>query len=435
MEISQIANNAHELEGRGKTNVVCLSLSIERSAFRNCKKINKLNLPPNCQLVGQYAFANSSVVSAVINAKKLEEYAFYNCTKLEEVLFETHGDYWLEHSLFENCENLKTVKIPSTVKTIGPRCFKNCKRLHTVILPANMEFLQYQSFANCKNLKNINLPEGFRMIKTRSFSNCLKLEEIDIPSSTEQIEQGAFNNCINLANVNFKSTQTYFETKAFLGCDQVRANLIISSMPQNDHYRNLYYKKIKVTPDLEENHKNLLNYTRAFLWSPGLTWVSWEDTPFTFRTLSGDSYEVNLSGNVKSPIDDDLDFDKELVIACAEKMEVGVEEIYLVERKIILYHTVIEVDVTFKNISTGDTITSGRLKLIALKGYSSDHQKNLQDCTIKDALVQIRKLTNIDFDIQTTVSIVNDQNIEDIYTTFEDACLVDSSKITLLIES
>ena len=437
MGTSQIANSAREIQSLKKTNVVCTSEYIQRAAFKNCKKLNSVILPTNCKIVNQYAFANSSIVSVVINGKKLEDRVFYNCTKLEEVLFQSYDHYWLENGLFENCENLKTIEIPLRVKVLGTGCFRNCKRLHTVILPPNMEFLHYESFANCKNLQNIKLSGNIKKIGTRTFSNCFKLQEVDIPSSTEQIQSEAFYNCRNLAKVNFKSTRTYFETEAFLGCNQLQATLIISSMPRKhyDNYINLYYKKIKVTPDLEENHKKLLDYIRTFLWRPGLTWVSWENISFTFRTLSGDSYEVNLSENVKSPIDNDLDFDKELVIACAEKMEVGVEEIYLVERKIILYHPTIEVEVTFKNISTGDTITTGILKLITLKGYSSDHQKNLQDCTINDALVQIRKLTNIDFDIQTTVTIINNQNIEDIYTTFEDAWLENDSKFTLLIES
>ena len=435
MQTSQVANSTNEIQGLKKINVVCTSENIERAAFKNCKKLNSVILPANCQLVKQYAFANSSIVSVVINAKKLEDCIFYNCKKLEEVLFQSYDHYWLENGIFENCENLKTIEIPNSVKVLGIACFRNCKRLHTVILPSNMEFLHYESFANCKNLKNIKLPGNIRKIGTKTFSNCFKLQEIDIPSSTEEICFQAFYNCRNLAKVNFKSTRTCFVIDAFLGCNQIQANLIISSLPQNEHYKNFYYKNIKVTPDLEEKYKVLLKYIRNYLWTPGITHVSWKNTSFIFRTLDGNSYEINLSENIKSPLDKDLDFDKELIIACAEKMEVDVEEIYLVERKIILYHPTIEVEVNFKNISTGDTITSGILKLISLKGYTSDHQNHLQDCTINDALIQIRKLTNIDFDIENTVTIVNDQNIEDIYTTFEDAFLADDSKITLLIES
>lgn len=74
----------------------------------------------------------------------------------------------LEHT-FNGCENLETVSLPSTLKTIG-----SC------------------TFSCCYNLSNITLPEGLTSIGDYAFEGCNSIEKLVIPDSVTDIEENSF---------------------------------------------------------------------------------------------------------------------------------------------------------------------------------------------------------------------------------------------------
>lgn len=127
--------------------------------------------------------------------KKLPEYAFVNCTSLEELILPDNLEQ-IEQGAFANCISLKTVKMP-----------KN----HT------LKFIEDSAFANT-GLVSVVIPDGVKVIGECAFADCKYLESVVIPPSVKKIERGAFSRCRNLKSVSGIETVSEFGTDVFYGC-------------------------------------------------------------------------------------------------------------------------------------------------------------------------------------------------------------------------
>lgn len=81
----------------------------------------------------------------------IEEYAFYNCSKLTKMIVK-----------------------PSITK-IGESSFAQCPKLKSVVLPKTVTAIDSKAFSGCKSLKKISLPK-VKNIKADSFDGCTALK-------------------------------------------------------------------------------------------------------------------------------------------------------------------------------------------------------------------------------------------------------------------
>ncbi len=93
---------------------------------------------------------------------------------------------------FESCENLETVSLPSTLKTIGKSAFSRCHKLREINLPEGLISIGDRAFFECSELNNINLPDGLESIGNSAFGNCASIEKLVIPDSVTYIGDYAF---------------------------------------------------------------------------------------------------------------------------------------------------------------------------------------------------------------------------------------------------
>ena len=127
--------------------------------------------------------------------KKLPEYAFVNCTSLEELILPDNLEQ-IEQGAFANCISLKTVKMP-----------KN----------RTLKFIEDSAFANT-GLVSVVIPDGVEVIGECAFADCEYLESVVIPPSVKKIERGAFSRCRKLKSVSGIETVSEFGTDVFYGC-------------------------------------------------------------------------------------------------------------------------------------------------------------------------------------------------------------------------
>ena len=127
--------------------------------------------------------------------KKLPEYAFVNCTSLEELI------------------------LPDNLEQIGQGAFANCISLKTVKMPKNrtLKFIEDSAFANT-GLVSVVIPDGVEVIGECAFADCEYLESVVIPPSVKKIERGAFSRCRKLKSVSGIETVSEFGTDVFYGC-------------------------------------------------------------------------------------------------------------------------------------------------------------------------------------------------------------------------
>ena len=153
----------------------------------------------------------------------------------------------LSDYLFSNSA-LKTINIPSGVKTIGKNAFLNCSNLSTVTFSGSPTSIEEYAFSNCSKLTNISLPEGITNIEDCAFSDCTSLTSISLPESLTStgrwvfsdctslvkattasnlttISIGLFYNCKNLSSVTLSDNVEIIDDKAFYGCNLTEIDL------------------------------------------------------------------------------------------------------------------------------------------------------------------------------------------------------------------
>ena len=75
------------------------------------------------------------------------------------------------HHAFDQCENLTSVNIPNSIKSIGIRAFSWCSALTSIVLKGGLENIESYAFEYCLGLENISLPNSLMTIGQNAFYN------------------------------------------------------------------------------------------------------------------------------------------------------------------------------------------------------------------------------------------------------------------------
>jgi len=162
---------------------------------------------------------------------------------------------------FGGCDELKTVYIPASIKTIGERAFagssvetvyfmrdyneestepitigqeafRECNRLDAVQFERPIDEFSPYLFMSCPNLVEImfDYDATVRKIGTCALANCVNLTWMQVPYGLEVIGNGAFANCYNLQRFSFPESVTRIGDYAFAECGQLRYASLPSSL-------------------------------------------------------------------------------------------------------------------------------------------------------------------------------------------------------------
>ncbi|NLV59445.1 MAG: leucine-rich repeat domain-containing protein [Clostridiales bacterium] len=125
----------------------------------------------------------------------------------------------IENGLFEGCEALGDIAIPSGVARIGYRSFSGCTSLQSIELPSGVEEIGYDAFSGCTALEAAVLPSSVARIDYRAFSRCTLLQKIELPFGVEEIGNDAFSGCTALEAVVLPASVMTFGDHIFAGCE------------------------------------------------------------------------------------------------------------------------------------------------------------------------------------------------------------------------
>ena len=117
---------------------------------------------------------------------------------------------------FEDADQLTSVTIPGTVKTIGDDAFLNCTGLESVTLLEGVPYVNGGMFAYNSALSSISLPQSLNRIGEQAFNGCESLASITIPSGVTQIERNAFSAATALQNIYFEGPAPSIGSNVFL---------------------------------------------------------------------------------------------------------------------------------------------------------------------------------------------------------------------------
>lgn len=125
-------------------------------AFYGCKNLLSVSIRSKSEdfEVGDKAFMESGVKSAVIIAKTIGAYAFYS-TPLESITLGKTGTLKSIGNFAFSETNLKNVVIPEGVTHIGMGAMKGCSYLETVVVPASIVSISSFFVDKTSNLKGV----------------------------------------------------------------------------------------------------------------------------------------------------------------------------------------------------------------------------------------------------------------------------------------
>lgn len=151
----------------------------------------------------------------------------------------------------ELCYDLKSIYIPTTVRTIGKNAFNACSKIEEINIPSSVTYIGEYALAHCKGFTSITvdddnpvydsrnncnainetatntllfgcrntvIPNDITTIGASAFSSREYMNTIHIPNSVTAIGRAAFIYCTNMTNIEFPHSVTCIDDKAFYGC-------------------------------------------------------------------------------------------------------------------------------------------------------------------------------------------------------------------------
>lgn len=73
-------------------------------------------------------------------------------------------------SAFEDCVDLSSINLPSSLTTIGERAFRKCSKLTSVVIPNGVTAIPDYAFIFCDNLASVTIPNSVTSIGISAFS-------------------------------------------------------------------------------------------------------------------------------------------------------------------------------------------------------------------------------------------------------------------------
>lgn len=131
------------------------------------------------------------------------------CVNIPEKI-KAYPVFRIKNTLYKDNEEVKSVKMPSTLKNIGKSAFNGCVNLTELTIPGNVLVIEDRAFCNCSSLKTAVIEQGTTHLGDEVFENCTQLKEVCIPDSVGKIGVNAFKNtgdCTIICNDNSYAMQ------------------------------------------------------------------------------------------------------------------------------------------------------------------------------------------------------------------------------------
>ena len=230
--------------------------------------------------IGDYAFNLNSTIKYVKlpeTVTKINDYAFFGCTSLVEVVHNNSITYvgngafcesaiteltvgsdskelFIGIGAFSDCKMLEKIVLKGNMQTLSRNAFLSCTALHDVTLPDSLETIGTAAFKECHLLNKINIPKSLKVIESEAFSECQNISAISLPDTTTDVGNFAFRGCLSLTDFRFSASMSKISTGMFSGC----ISLTIIGIPDNikeigaEAFRNTPLSRIILPKELTE---------------------------------------------------------------------------------------------------------------------------------------------------------------------------------------
>lgn len=97
----------------------------------------------------------------------------YTVTKIDDLVFYKHDE-------------IQSVSLPNTIKSIGFSAFSSCTKLKKIILPVTVTSMGEYTFNNCTSLTEAYVNSAIETLPNYMFKNCTSLTKVNVNFYTEK---------------------------------------------------------------------------------------------------------------------------------------------------------------------------------------------------------------------------------------------------------
>lgn len=229
-------------------------------AFAYQAQLEKVVLCGNITSIGDFAFYECLSLKTVDTRacsalESIGDCAFYECRMLRYSDDETDLPFFLPDLadendrieigdwVFQNCENLRSFRVPASTSAIGWGVFDGCRRLRYVEFAGNyITQIPNYAFSECTLLGAsddvedtvITLPSSVTSIGNEAFSQCSSLHKLILPENLSSIGSYVFSNCKSLISLEMPDTLTFLGDHALNGCIGMKTLVLSASLTTID---------------------------------------------------------------------------------------------------------------------------------------------------------------------------------------------------------
>ena len=178
------------------------------------------------------------------------------------------GFKYIGNWAFSGCTKLKSISLPSTLKSINYQCFSRAI-IESIYIPDGCS-LGYGLFTDCASLKSVRLPADLTEIPESLFSGCQALTQFEMPKGITKIGGNAFRES-GIESLHFPDVITKIEYQVCYYCNKL--------------------KEVKLPAHFTEIDERAFNYCRALertILSDGTVYEGEFHIPEGVTTVKGD---------------------------------------------------------------------------------------------------------------------------------------------------
>ncbi|OAV75021.1 hypothetical protein Barb7_01411 [Bacteroidales bacterium Barb7] len=161
--------------------------------------------------------------------KTIGKYAFHKCSSLSSVTLHegiTHLGEWA----FGECQSLTSIVVPSSIQTLEDCVFRDCKGLQSAIIKEGVTTIGNYAFAHTISLTSVTIPGSVTTIGNYAFDHTISLTSVTIPGGVTTIGKNAFSDCSSLTSITIPDNVTSLGDSAFYRCYVLGSITIPSSI-------------------------------------------------------------------------------------------------------------------------------------------------------------------------------------------------------------
>ena len=215
--------------------------SIDKAAFYNCKMLSEINFPSGLVSIGKAAFFNCEQLNALINcyASSIGDLAFYNCDQIREFSL-SHASTYYGKGVFGNCNSFYKLTSGYILAAQGSSQKYNAEN---ITLVDGLNRIDNTGYYGWFGLKSITIPSSVRTIGTQAFSSTglqhvfytgtsAQWNSINMYSSNQTLQRATKHFNCNLNN-NVEIAESVIPTCTSTGFDTIQCTICQETIGKN----------------------------------------------------------------------------------------------------------------------------------------------------------------------------------------------------------